>query len=91
MDKKTRGFIEKTIDDITKIDFVEEGLSWILEDVPIYSVKDLALGWAVGAIHTFALTEIGRTIRDEEENEIRNMIRRRLPEILDKINRELNR
>ena len=93
MDNRSRGGIEKAIDGLmgTKITY---DIGWIEKEFPVKSMKDVALGYAVGAIMAMAVEEIAirenRSSTDEDFNEVKTIIRRRLPELLDKINRELN-
>lgn len=101
MDKKTRGLIERNLDYIIKKTDITEGMLWLLDDFLPKSPEDLALGYVLGSLKRYAREVIrmnkilkhrkNTDVTDEEEMIIRDMLRRRIPEFLDKINRELNR
>ena len=100
MDAETRGFIESLIDSILENEIVKN-VKWVQEDVPISSLEEMALGYAIGylralAIYTLILRiqPLSRLTKNREErldHEVWEIIKRRLPEISEKINKELNR
>lgn len=95
MNKVTRGIIEKTIDKMLKDEMetgeIVSGARWVEKEIPISSMKNLVLGYLMGYLFAssglFLLTA-ERRYRSEAElameaEEIRAMIRRRIPEILE--------
>ena len=97
MEDETRGFIESTVDEILGEEVVPE-IEWIREEIPISSFRDILLGYLIGLLSAtstlFAYLRPKRISREKEEKideTIRTMIKRRLPEIVEKINKELNR
>jgi len=101
LDKRTRGNIEKTLDKTIANTPIIETVGWILEGYLMKSVEEIALGYMLGALKNYvhlalSLEKItkGRRHKDvteEDEIEIKDMLTRRIPDIMDKINRELNR
>lgn len=94
MDENTRGFIEKTIDEVVA-GITLEDVEWIEHEMPIKSLRDLAIGLTVGIIHATSVVIASIKKRGgfekEEKEEIRTIIKRRLPEIVKKIEKEVNR
>lgn len=95
LDDETRGFLEKNIDKFFKGNVLPH-VEWLEVEHPISSMHDLALGYFVGTLTTLmtALTAISKQTDKEfkeDQKAIRTMVRRRLPEILEKIGIELNR
>lgn len=94
LDKLVRGHIESTIDEMMQKEDFLVNVEWIRDEMPIESLKDLTLGYIVGGIVSTAVMMISvgerRSIADEDKHEIRAIIKRRLPEISGKINRELH-
>jgi hypothetical protein len=92
--EETRGTIETDLDDLLKTDLFSE-IKWLEDEVPIQSLGDLGLGYIFGSFVLFAQSIITMTERRkatlEDYDEIKKMLKRRLPEILTKINQELNR
>ena len=96
MDDKMRGVLEKIIDES-----LEEGIlqhiKWLQDAIPISSLMDVAVGYAIGNIATLAnvvcqLLTSGKYTPAKEEGdsvETREILKRRLPEILERINREI--
>lgn len=93
LEKEARGFIEKAIDGLIKTE-ITQSIRWLQDVLPIKSFEDLSLGWFIGSIGRFArdviIMEAGE-ITAEDESEIQGILKRRLPEIMDKIERELHR
>lgn len=100
MKESTRGYIEKSIDEMIGDEkFMKElmnDVTFFKEDVPITSLKDLALGYTFGIFLSFSASIL--QIREgnqgkvkADETEVLAMIRRRLPEILEAIECELNK
>jgi hypothetical protein len=94
LDSRIRGALEQAIDNLMEKDIVVN-VRWIGEEIPIKSINDLALGYVDGVIAAVAASVftslLDRRPSDEDANEVRAIIRRRLPEIVRKIHRELNR
>ena len=90
----TRGAIESALDKI----FGEEVVSyvqWVEGEVPLKSLRDIALGYVIGTAMGLAVGFIviaeQRPIVDEDRTDIETIIRRRLPEIIKKVEVELNK
>ena len=93
MDEKTRGFIEKGIDHIIQEE-VFRYVEWIRHEIPISKLGEVMIGYLVGTIEAFAeacLVMAKIEVTEKEDEEIRTIIKRRLPEIVEKIERELGR
>jgi hypothetical protein len=94
VDSRIRGALEQAIDNLMEKDIVAN-VTWIGEEIPIKSINDLALGYVDGVIAAVAASVFtaleDRHPSDEDASEVRAIIRRRLPEIMRKIHRELNR
>lgn len=95
MDDATRGFVESMIDRAMMADILPD-VEWIGQQIPISSLRDLALGYFAGLSDAYShaistLDRNGIIPSEEDKQTIRGMIRRRLPEIVEKIERELNR
>jgi len=100
LDAETRGFIESLIDNILENEIVKN-VKWVQEDVPISSLGEMALGYAIGYLRALAVYTLilriqplsGLTKNREErlDHEVWEIIKRRLPEISEKISKELNR
>lgn len=94
MDEKTRGFIEKSIDEMLRTREIMVDIRWVQEAIPIKSIEDLALGFAIGVIGEGAFSIVlssERQVTQEDRTEIIGMIERRIPEIRQKILTELGR
>ncbi len=98
--EEVRGFLEQIFDDfLVDLDVAIEDISWIEEQMPLTSKRDLVVGFSVGSMGAlaFTLTEVSKRKKlseaeeKEEEAEIWMMIKRRLPEILESVERELNK
>jgi len=94
LDFRTRGAIEKVIDDFVGRVNISSDVRWIESELPVKSIADVALGLAVGAIESLAVEEIvrleNRVPTDEDLGELRVIIKRRLGEIRSRIQEELN-
>lgn len=94
MDKRIRGLIEITLDKVEAIDIVDD-IKWVEQEIPIKSLKALAIGYVVGSSVTGATTMVAvgehRNVTEEDKHQIREIIRRRLPAFIEKIERELNK
>ena len=89
MDDKTRGSIEQRIDDELKDFFAIEDASWVPDTIPISSKKDFFLGFVVGKLTVIAWIYLPN-VTDEDLQEVKQIIERRLQEIQDRLLRELN-
>ena len=94
MDKKTRGYLESVMDEIIQEE-VFPSVEWVQQEMPISSVRDLTLGYVIGLLETLAIVSVRirtRAVLSKEDNRIiKTMLKRRLPEIIEKIERERNR
>ena len=95
MDEKTRGFLESVMDELIQEMPITPSIKWVRQEMPISSLGDLMLGYAIGSLETLAIVSIRVRMRNvlSEENgkTIIEMLKRRLPEIIGKIERELGR
>jgi len=94
LDEKIRGFVEKAWDDALATDInLTPTVKWIQDAFPVKSSKDLILGYAVGVLEREAhdiIIILKGTIAEEDDAAIEQMLTRRLPEISEKIQREMN-
>jgi hypothetical protein len=95
LDDDTRGFIEKEIDRLMKDEWDLDKIKWIPKTIPITSLHEVALGCVLGRIMRFSreiLLQIsGAEPIVEDEREIQDMLKRRIPEIMERITLELSR
>ena len=99
LDEKTRGFIEKALDEYEEKVFHED-FAWITELVPISTLKDYILGYIIGRMLSvafavyFAATKIllifPKKITDEDRITIGLIVGRRALEVYDKIEQMLH-
>ena len=91
MDEKVRGIIEREFDNLLKSNILDS-IKWFTQEVPHSSVRDIALGYAMGSMESYGRTLHELIMREPiETDELESIIRRRLTEIREKINRELHR
>lgn len=93
MDERFRGYIESEIDRMVQEEIVED-VEWVQEEIPVSSLRDLALGYMIGLLRgVVVMVAAARTEVEynEAEKTARAIIKRRLPEIIEKIERELHR
>ena len=96
MDDVAREFVERNLDRILQQEVVPL-FAWIGHETTISSLRDMGIGFVVGVMQSLAEVSclVGRkkefTEREEteEDKEIRALIKRRLPEIVEKIDLEL--
>ena len=89
-----RGIIESKLDFILKGNIVED-VEWFQQEMPISSLGDLALGCVFGALNAYSIGILSfmtnKSVSKKDAKEIETMVKRRLPEISEKISKELNR
>jgi hypothetical protein len=95
LDDTLRGMIEKNIDDMMADLQVTKDVEWIHSEMPVLSLKDFLIGYMVGALKAISVIYSTRIKKPgdsfaETEKEIMKIIKRRLPEIVEKANRELD-
>jgi len=93
LNEKTRGYIESMMDGAFD-KAMTTSIEWVKSELPVSSFRDLVLGHVIGFTEAmcFAMTTVAEQSAEEEDKEIiRTMIRRRIPEIVQQIERELNR
>ena len=111
LDRRTRGFIEKGLDEVLETD-ITNGMRWIPDIMPLGSPEEFALGYVLGSLMGWAhnvikirrIARISKTktpdeimklarkdISEKDATEIRDMLIRRILDIVEIINRELNR
>ena len=94
MDERTRSYIESKMDMVLEKSPSLPYVEWVQKEVPISSLRDLALGCDIGMLTSHAIVtvrfETGRCSL-EDLSTIREMVKRRLPKIVEKIERELHR
>ena len=93
MDDETRGFIEKVIDGALETDLLG-AVDWIRKEIPLSSVKDLTFGFQVGLIYGncmgfISLASHGHTTA-EDLLSLEAMLKRRFPELLEKIKKQMD-
>jgi len=96
MDEVARGYIESVIDDLLKYDVVPN-VEWLGGEATIKSLSDLALGYMVGGVQAFAVSMLSvtslykgsRGVSEEDRTEVRAIIKRRIPEFVQKITKEM--
>ena len=95
-----RGFLESILDDALQEKEEEgfvAGIEWVQQEIPISSLRELVLGYVIGALEAicYAVATVRKRLSKKEEKEaeetIRTMIKRRLPEIMEIIESELGR
>jgi hypothetical protein len=103
LDKRTRGKIEKGLDEVLESEKVyTEKMRWVFDsDFPITSPEEFALGYLLGSLSSWAHSAVRvekikkkRKFTDTTERdatEIRNMLRVRIPDFMARISRELYR
>lgn len=93
MNKETRGNIEKLFGTIPPN--VVSGIRWVESEIPISSMRDLTLGYVIGSLKSLATASVtfseGKICSEEDDNEINSILRRRLPEFVSIIERDLHR
>lgn len=101
MDKETRGRIEKDLDEVLKLDIrITEMTDWLLDALPIVrSREELVLGYLFGFLdrqyaHTVKIMKIKKKRKvvepsKKDREEIRNMLRLRIQDFMERVNREL--
>jgi len=94
LDSRIRGALEQAIDNLLEKDIIVN-VQWIGEEIAVKSISDVAIGYVDGIIAAVAASVFtalkDRRPTDEDAKEVRSIVRRRLPEIIRKIHRELNR
>lgn len=111
LDRRTRGFIEKGLDEVLETD-ITNGMRWIPDIMPLRSPEELALGYVLGSLTGWAhnvikirrIARISKTktpdeimkltredVSEKDATEIRDMLIRRILDIVAIINGELNR
>lgn len=95
MDKKTRSYIELAINDVVLKGDLVGVLKWVQRETSVSSFSDLTLGYMIGGAMSIAYTYIvlseKRAITEKDKIEVRELIRERLPDFLERVEREMNR
>lgn len=93
MEKEERKKVENFFDNYLKGDIIPR-ITWISRAAPLSDMRDIALGYIVGEalakIHATGLL-VGPYPTDEVMSEVIGMLKRRLPELVEKIEIELNK
>ena len=91
--EELRGFIESEIDKIIQEKIIED-VEWVQKETSISSLKDLALGHMIGTLRG-SILGIGasRTTEDyvEIQKKARAILKGKLPDIIQKIEEELEK
>jgi hypothetical protein len=100
LDKRTRGFIEKSLDEELG-NIVTEDLLWFLNELPMRSPEEFGLGYVLGYttkwMQNFVLwrkitgRKKDKDLTEKEVTDIRNLLRRRFSDFMEEIVRELNK
>jgi hypothetical protein len=95
LDKKTRGYIELAINDVVLKGDLVGVLKWVQRETSVSSFRDLTLGYMIGGAMSIAYTYIvlseKRAITEKDKIEVRELIRERLPDFLERVEREMSR
>jgi hypothetical protein len=102
MKESKRGFLKKSIDEmLADKNFQQEVMDVIVlfeKELPIHSVKDLTIGFVIGVLYSFSASILGikegikpKAETKEAEEETLAMIKRRLPEIMESFEDQLNK
>lgn len=95
MDEMTRSYIESSMDQVLRKSASLPSIEWVKDEVPISSLRDLAIGNDIGQLTALAVTTIrlatAYRFSIEDYETIREMVKQRLPKIIEKIERELGR
>ena len=94
MDERTRGIIEKSIDYVLKHDIVPD-VEFARDVLPL-KFEDVVFGYALGVLKQQIYTMLTLSFRFgaipiEEKREVDKILERRIPEIRQKILRELTK
>lgn len=95
MDEKMRGFIEKSIDYVLMHDITPD-VEFVRDVIPLKSFEDTVFGYELGVlknqIYFILMMSSGlKVIPAEEKSQVDEILKRRVPEIREKILRELGR
>ena len=93
LDEKIRGSIEHGIEIQLESNILNEDNEWVFDEFPFSSKKDLLLGFTIGKLMYLAWTIFKDNNYDATDSDlevVKEIIRRRLPEIEKKIITELN-
>jgi|GEM_PF-6076693 len=94
MDEKTRGVIEKSIDYVLKHNMVPD-VEFARNVIPLKSFEDVVFGYALGVlkqqIYSMLMMSTGLrgALQVEDKKDVDTILIRRIPEIREKIMREL--
>jgi len=92
LDEETRGYIESRLDQYLQTETVVD-VEWVQNEIPISSLRDLALGHVIALMIAFAINSLMFRTQEKPSKEdleaIRMMVKRRLPELAENIEREL--
>lgn len=94
LDEQTRALIESQIDGSMK-EPIRPEIEWASKELSISSLRDFALGYLIGVTGVLAMSIAAARSKPEDKFEdtnkaIQEIVKRRLPEIVEKINRELS-
>jgi hypothetical protein len=99
MKEKTRGRIESLLDNALKKEYLLRlsNVEWVRRETPIHSFEDFAFGYIVGVLKTITELKATSSLLDvivtnkpsKHSKEIDDLLKRRLKEILERVNREL--
>lgn len=94
MDKKTRHYIELSIENLFLKGDLANAIEWIRQETSISSFRDIVLGYMIGGATAVANTYIvlteKRAISDKDKTEVRELLRKKLPDFLERVQREMN-
>jgi len=95
LDQETRGFLESLLDEvlISEEESVEDTKK-IFGEIIVSSVRDLNVGYLAGvgaATCILVMRMRGERVERKDEDVVHAMIKRRVPEIIAKVENELNR
>jgi len=94
LDEKTRGVIEKSIDSVLQHSFIPD-VEFARNIIPLTSFEDVVFGYALGVLkhQIYSMLMLSTGLRGalplEDKREVDRILIRRIPEIREKIMREL--
>jgi hypothetical protein len=93
LDKQTKDLIKSQIDESMKEPILQE-IEWASKELFISSLRDFALGYVIGTTGALGMSIAAARSKPEDKFEdankvIREIVDKKLPELVEKINREL--
>ena len=96
LDERTRGAIEKSIDYVLQHNIVPD-VEFSRNVIPLTSFEDVVFGYALGVLkqQIYSMLMLSTGLRgalpEEDKREVDGILIRRIPEIREKLTKELNK